>query len=662
MSVKRRKYPRRQQKYVREQQRFSERQGRFVTVKQVNKKVVRDEELEILDLNLMPDAATVQEEFVDIPVEALLKEALREQPVTEAVAPDEPQTEQPVSETTEQKHDDNELELIDISRKEQGEEAAKKSASKTRRILGGVLAALVLVAGIVFFWYQNTMIYKTCYVEAGIEVTVEDFLRRPDAEAHFTENSDEIDPTVPGEYHLEIKAGVFAHEATLYVQDTVAPVVEAQTVKVLYGTTCLPEDFVASITDVTKTVCSFEQMPDVTLMGQQTVKVTVTDAGNNATTVEAELVISPVNPLVSVEVGSEAIELSDIVLPGVEAELVSGLEEIDYSLLGSYVVQVNIDDVIYESEIAVVDTVAPVFEAQSLEGFTIVGKKAADFVVSEEDMTAVTYTFESAPDLALVGTQSVTIVATDEGGNESRQQVELTLQDDTEAPVFASANDFTVYIGDSISYKTKVKVKDNCEEGLEIKVDTSAVKKDVEGTYAIVYTAVDAAGNTATATVNMTIKKHMYDEEELWSMVDPILARIINDGMTGREKTWAIYQYIKGHVGYISYSEKGDWIRSACEGLMTGRGDCYVYASLSKAMLTRAGFPNVDIERIRKGDSMHFWNLVDIGDGHGWYHFDTTPRKDRPTIFLWDEATITKYSDTHNGSHNYDRSLYPVVP
>ena len=33
----------------------------------------------------------------------------------------------------------------------------------------------------------------------------------------------------------------------------------------------------------------------------------------------------------------------------------------------------------------------------------------------------------------------------------------------------------------------------------------------------------------------------------------------------------------------------------------------------------------------------------------------------RPYIFLWDDATIWEYSDSHKGSHNYDKTLYPEI-
>ena len=89
----------------------------------------------------------------------------------------------------------------------------------------------------------------------------------------------------------------------------------------------------------------------------------------------------------------------------------------------------------------------------------------------------------------------------------------------------------------------------------------------------------------------------------------------------------------------------------------------YSSSCMAKAMLTRAGITNMDIERIPAGNSLHYWNLVDIGDGHGWYHFDTTPRVDgNPTILLWTDAQMMEYSQAHGNCFNYDRAVYPAIP
>ena len=202
---------------------------------------------------------------------------------------------------------------------------------------------------------------------------------------------------------------------------------------------------------------------------------------------------------------------------------------------------------------------------------------------------------------------------------------------------------------------------DNCPADVTIKVDASGVDLKTEGKYPVVYTATDLAGNSSEITLTITVKVYRADEEELNQKIDAIFEKIFKPDMTNRQRCQAIYDYIRMHVGYTSYSEKGDYIKAAMEGLNKGKGDCYVFFALSKAMLDRAGFPNLDIERIRVGDSMHFWNLVDIGDGHGWYHFDTTPRVDGPYIFLWNDEKMWEYSDSHKGSHNYDKSLYPEI-
>ena len=79
-------------------------------------------------------------------------------------------------------------------------------------------------------------------------------------------------------------------------------------------------------------------------------------------------------------------------------------------------------------------------------------------------------------------------------------------------------------------------------------------------------------------------------------------------------------------------------------------------------MLTRAGLKNMDIERIPEGDDMHYWNLIDVEDGHGWYHYDTTPRWDHPTVFLWTDAQAQEYSVVNQNCYNYDREKYPEIP
>ncbi|MDE5866432.1 MAG: hypothetical protein K2H31_07525, partial [Lachnospiraceae bacterium] len=215
-----------------------------------------------------------------------------------------------------------------------------------------------------------------------------------------------------------------------------------------------------------------------------------------------------------------------------------------------------------------------------------------------------------------------------------------------------------VFIGESVTYRKNVSVTDNCLEGLLMTVDTTAVNLNEEGVYPVTYNAKDLAGNMTSVTVNLTVIPRVYDINEVYAAADSVLARIITPEMSQLEQVRAIFDYVRSHVSYINHSEKDDWVRGAYEGLVYGKGDCFVYACTSKVLLTRAGIANIDIVKIPTRTS-HYWNLVNVGDG--WYHFDTTPRKDHPVIFMWTEAQMMEYSGRHYNSHNYDHSLYPVV-
>lgn len=228
---------------------------------------------------------------------------------------------------------------------------------------------------------------------------------------------------------------------------------------------------------------------------------------------------------------------------------------------------------------------------------------------------------------------------------------------DTLAPEFISAEDFTAFLGDSIHYKDHVTVADN-SGAYELDVDTSQVDQEKEGTYEVTYTATDERGNSSSATVKVTIVAKTASEQELFDYIDLVLADLLTDEMSTADKAWAIYEYIRSNVTFINYSDKGDYALAATQALREGQGDCYAFFSVAKAMLTRAGINNFDIE-VKTDTQEHYWNAVDIGDGHGWYHYDTTPTANALTIFLWTDEEVERVND---GRWSYDKSAYPPIP
>lgn len=537
----------------------------------------------------------------------------------------------------------------------------KTEKSKKRRglIFCLIFFPLLLLLGAGALYFIDSLAYKVCRVEAGVAVTPGDFLKYEDEDAVFAPDSEPFDISRPGEYLVKVKSGFFTHSCRLIVQDTIPPTGDPVQVQAQMGGSCQPEEFVANLTDATQVAVSFAEEPDYTKSGAQPVQILLEDLGGNQTLLEARLFITQVVEQVTVEVGQGAPGLDSFVIAGQEAAFVTDLGEIDFTVLGEYPVEVQVDGRIYQSLLQVADTVPPEAEVQDVEGYVRAPRSVEEFIVRVEDATEVKPAFRQEPDLTRAGTQEVEIVFTDAGNNETVLQAKLTLKEDTEPPVIKGAKDISVFVGDSVSYRKNVSVADNCPEGVELEVNSGGVNLNEPGVYPVIYTARDLAGNTSSVTVNLTVKDRTFHAEDAYALADTVLADILTDGMTPLEKVTAIYDYVKGHVAYVSHSEKGDWLKAAYVGLTEGKGDCYTYANTSKLLLTRAGIQNMDIAKI-PAKTNHVWNLVDIGDG--WYHFDACPRRGlTEKILMWTDERLMEYSESHNKSHNYDHSAYPEV-
>ena len=538
--------------------------------------------------------------------------------------------------------------------------STKEKKLKPWMIIVPIVAVVIIGACVGFFVYENSLVWKTCYVEAGVDVSPKDFMKDPQMEASFSEDTVVPDTTIPGSYELKINAAYLNHKTTLVVQDTIAPVAEVQPISITVGDECSADDFVLYLEDATAVDVSFEEAPDVNSCGEQKLTIVFTDAGNNELKLDTSLFVSQVVPELVLEVGASVPTLQDFVVGGGSSSFVTNIENVDYKKPQKMNVYINVDGIKYESEMIIKDTVPPVVTFKNVDSFTTVTRHAEDFVASAEDVTHLKYAFENAPDLNKEGTQDLVVIVTDEGGNTVSGDVKLTLQKDTEPPVISGVQDITVFVNSTIKYMAGVSFTDNCPEGLKTFVDHDGVNTVLAGTYPITYRAIDASGNKTEVSANITVKERVYDQATIDQACDQVLASIITPGMSARDQVSAIFNYVKKHVSYLNGSAKHSYLRAAYEGLVEHKGDCYVYCCTTQALLTRAGIPNMQIAKI-PARTHHYWNLVDIGDGHGWYHLDTTPRLDHPTIFLWDNTTMMNYSNTHNKSHNYDPNEYPPI-
>ena len=170
-----------------------------------------------------------------------------------------------------------------------------------------------------------------------------------------------------------------------------------------------------------------------------------------------------------------------------------------------------------------------------------------------------------------------------------------------------------------------VSAKDDRDGKVKVTADTSKVNFKKSGVYTVTYKAADRAGNVAKARAQVEVRV----KNELDSYADQILAGIIKEKWTDKQKAEAIYKYVRKNYSYVDSNDHASWENSAMYGLRYHSGNCFVFYSVSRLLLTRCGIPNIEVKRSAGSRHGHWWNYVYI-DG-GWYHFDTTPRRARET-------------------------------
>mgnify|MGYP002617666319 FL=1 len=114
---------------------------------------------------------------------------------------------------------------------------------------------------------------------------------------------------------------------------------------------------------------------------------------------------------------------------------------------------------------------------------------------------------------------------------------------DLTAPVISGTADKTFTLGDKIAYLSGITATDDVDGEVDVEVDKSAVDTDTPGTYKVTYKAVDAAGNVATKTANITIEKPAPVAGTYQALAEEILGNITTSSMSTGQKLRAIFDY-----------------------------------------------------------------------------------------------------------------------
>ena len=549
-----------------------------------------------------------------------------------------------------------------------------KKKHKNRKKGHGIAVALILftllaalgVGGYYIYSDYTGRVYSRAIIEAGdVEVTPDDSSKDPLKPVYFADGFDitAIDTKSPGDYDISLTSGFYSYTSVLTVEDTTPPVAEIDTVTLEFGKEVTPSDFIISIDDVTKVDVAFAAAPDLSKGGESPVTLILTDTSGNTATYDSTLTIVPIHSSVVIEAGDDMPSVDSFLLPEMGSDndgavILTSAGSIDTLIPGEYPVKIKLSSGTYESRLIIEDTIAPVITVKDFDGYITSGITPESLIETAEDSTELKFSFKEEPEFDSEGTYEVTVVATDMGGNTAEAVSTLKLIPDTEAPVITGAKDITIMQNYPISYRDGITVTDNCDENIVLKIEADGVNPKELGTYPIVYSATDRAGNTSEVPVTLTIIEEHYDEATVYALATQTLARITTPEMNNMEKITAIYWYVKKNMSYTESDNKDDWLKAAYYGLALHKGDCYSYCCASKAMFDVLGIPNMIIDtyplRI-----IHFWNLVDLGEG--WRHFDTTPRIGGGEFLYMDDATITAYSVAHSNSHIYDRNRFPGI-
>lgn len=177
--------------------------------------------------------------------------------------------------------------------------------------------------------------------------------------------------------------------------------------------------------------------------------------------------------------------------------------------IGTYKITLKIKGEKFSSILEIKDTTPPTLELQDVTIYLDEDLPLPeDFVTKLEDKSKVELKISEIQKVA--GDQEVTITATDQYKNKTEKKAKLTIQEDTDGPVFEGLNTISIYTGERPDLKNGVTATDGRFGITEFTVDDSKVNYDKSGTYKIYYTAKDELGNMTTKTRTIKVKTRTY--------------------------------------------------------------------------------------------------------------------------------------------------------
>lgn len=208
-------------------------------------------------------------------------------------------------------------------------------------------------------------------------------------------------------------------------------------------------------------------------------------------------------PAVSFNESTQDIEINSTYNPmsfikkvrGNKSDVTVDNSKVNVKKLGKYKITYTLNKKNYVLNVEVVDTKKPTFKVvnKAVEVGTKV--KASEFVTDIKDETKTKTYFKKDVSFDKEGTQKVTVVVEDQGGNKTEKEVNVKAVKDTKAPLLAGLQNYDTTIGSNIDFMKGITVEDDFDKNPKVSVDSSKVDFGKAGTYKVIYTTKDKSGN-----------------------------------------------------------------------------------------------------------------------------------------------------------------------
>ena len=560
---------------------------------------------------------------------------------------------------------------------------------RQRMLLIAAIASIALIAIVGFsLLYVPKYIATSATIEAGSSFSASDFLLEKGHTAEFSSDfaSEHVKDGVAqvnkvGKYTMGLVVDGKEYKIKLNVQDTTAPKGTARIVVLCQGDSLTAEQCISNIKDASNVTCTFKNEPDLSKIGEVQETVVLTDETGNSSEIPVKITVIGADEFVAkqytIEAGESFPTIDEIIALNRTGEFVTDVSAINTTLIGTHKIQVKIDEKVYSTKLIVEDTIAPTGTVTS--ALTIYGAAfpaAEKFITDIVDAGPVTVTYVTDPGSTVKDQTSVQIALTDQAGNRTTYTCECTVVTDNEAPTFVTYPEkLEIVLSETILWKAQVTADDNYGT-VDLSLDTSNVNLKKPGTYTAHFVATDLAGNTTKQPVTLIIHEFVVTQNIMDAVCENISSKIIKDGMSAKEKLYAIYRYVNTNVRYTNEGDQENFLEIAYNGLAgTKSGDCYTFCAAAQALIEYNGFDTQVVRRrldlVAESGSNHVWLLVNTGteENPAYYHFDATPFKapfNRLTYMMTDAqlAAYTKYRAASSPQklhfYTFDTSLHPA--